>query len=149
MTRTILSIYLDASVVASVALIEPGWERVIGSLGNQDGIRWSDYGHGEVVSAIASRTRAQSMGAEGSVRTIAALDILALDWQRVLIESRDIDEAIDLVAKVTLNLRLPYAIHIAVARRIGATLVTNDRQQYRAARALGPSAINPLEQSPT
>jgi len=105
-----LIVYLDASVVASVAMLEPGWERV--------------------------------------TKSPSRLGILARDWRRLPIENRDIEEAIDLVAKVTLSLRLPDAIHIAVARRVGATLITNDRQQHRAARTLGVLALNPLEQIP-
>ena len=44
-----------------------------------------------------------------------------------------------------LGLRLPDAIHIATAGRLGFTLVSTDIRQVRAAASLGVVAINPLQ----
>lgn len=140
-----MTVFLDASVVAGVALLETGWERIVGALAQQDDIRWSDFGRGEVVSSIASRARANGLSALEAGRTIMALDVLSQHWRYSPIESGDVAEAIGFIAQVTLSLRLPDAIHIACARRLCAVLITNDRQQFHAAQALGLAALNPLE----
>ncbi len=53
----------------------------------------------------------------------------------------DLDRAIILAGHASLALKLPDAIHVATAERAGLPLLTADRQQERAARALGLSTI--------
>ena len=48
-----------------------------------------------------------------------------------------------ILRRLDLNLRAPDAIHIAVADRIDATLVTFDRQMADNARALGTAVATP------
>lgn len=135
--------YLDASVISSIALKDAGWEIIVRS--SADHIAYSDFGLGETVSAIAIRARTNRRGTDLVEAAMMRIEPLISRWQRHLLQSMDIAEATALVARVDLALRLPDAIHVAIARRIGATLVTIDCQQYRAALALGMPADNPLE----
>ena len=63
------------------------------------------------------------------------------------IVSTDIADAITFVRLPGLVLRAPDAIHIAAARRLGATLLTLDNGMARAAAALGVPYINPADAS--
>jgi uncharacterized protein len=59
------------------------------------------------------------------------------------ITSADIDAATRILRRLEVNLRTPDAIHIAIARRLEATLVTFDRSMAAAARALGIAVAAP------
>ena len=55
----------------------------------------------------------------------------------------DIAAADRILRRLDVNLRTPDALHIAIAERIGATLVTFDRQMEAGARALGMAVATP------
>lgn len=105
----------------------------------------SDFGWGELHSAIGLRVRLKVFTPSRATEIVVAAPVTLAHWDRVLIETRDIADAIDMLRDFNLNLRLPDAIHLAVARRLGIVLVSTDHQQVRAARTLGIAAINPLE----
>jgi predicted nucleic acid-binding protein len=67
------------------------------------------------------------------------------EW--VEIASTDIADAITFLRLPGLVLRAPDAIHIAAARRLGATLLTLDDGMARAAAVLDVPCINPAETS--
>jgi len=62
---------------------------------------------------------------------------------QIEIIAADIARAATFLRRLDLILRTPDAIHIAIAERIGATLVTFDRQMAAAARALGMAVATP------
>jgi hypothetical protein len=53
------------------------------------------------------------------------------------IATEDVVLAEAMLRRLDLNLRAPDAIHIAIARRLGATLMTFDDKMARSAHALG------------
>jgi predicted nucleic acid-binding protein len=55
----------------------------------------------------------------------------------------DIDAANRILRRLDVNLRTPDAIHIVIARRLQATLVTFDRIMAASARALGIGVAMP------
>lgn len=61
----------------------------------------------------------------------------------VPIDGSDIQVATGYIRRLDLNLRAPDAINIAVAARIGATLVTFDKRMIECAGVLGVAAIEP------
>lgn len=67
----------------------------------------------------------------------AALDMWLDQVQSIPIETSDIEAAIEFVRQPRLGLRLPDALHVIVAKRLGATLATLDVKLATAARALG------------
>lgn len=97
------------------------------------------------MSALASHARANRFDRSVFDDLTKRLAGLLGGWDAVPVTSADIERATATVARFELALRLPDAIHIAIAERLGATLVTSDRQQHRAALALGTASINPLE----
>ena len=59
------------------------------------------------------------------------------------ITTADIEAADQILRRLDVNLRTPDALHIAIARRLDATLVTLDRGMAAAARALGMAVSTP------
>jgi uncharacterized protein len=59
------------------------------------------------------------------------------------ITTADIDAANRILRRLNVNLRTPDAIHIAISRRLEATLVTFDRSMAAGARALGVPIATP------
>jgi predicted nucleic acid-binding protein len=68
---------------------------------------------------------------------------VGLSAERVEIAAADIDRADGILRRLDLPLVTPDAIHIAIAQRIAATLVTFDRQMAASARALGMAVATP------
>lgn len=62
---------------------------------------------------------------------------------RMEIAAADIVLATTYLRRFDLALRTPDALHLAIARRLGATLVTFDRAMAAAARALGMAVVLP------
>jgi predicted nucleic acid-binding protein len=63
--------------------------------------------------------------------------------QRTEAGTVDIATAITFLRRLDLPLKTPDAIHIAIAQRVGGTLVTFDRQMAASARALGTPVATP------
>jgi predicted nucleic acid-binding protein len=59
----------------------------------------------------------------------------------LLITSVDVTAAAGFLRRLDLTLRTQDALHIAIAQRVGAELLTFDRQMANAARALAASAV--------
>jgi len=66
-------------------------------------------------------------------------------WICAEVQPDDIAAATKLVGRFELNLKLPDAVHIAIAQRLDCTLVSSDRTQLTAARKLGLAIADPLE----
>lgn len=139
---------LDASVIANV---------LFGDEGSGEIARWivdnlpnpivNDIVWGEVVGALGIRVRRGDADPAEATALLDEFTSKIASWERIVVAPHDIADAIAFVSDLTLPLRFVDAIHVAVARRLDATLITTDRQQRRAAFELGVSAINPLEQS--
>ena len=68
---------------------------------------------------------------------------LARTADRVEISPADIAVATAFLRRLDLPLRTPDAIHIAIAQRLGATLVTFDRHMAASARAIDAAVAEP------
>lgn len=139
-----MKVYLDASALTSLMLRDRHFTATARWIEIHDPILGlSDLTWGEFVAALGANVRS------GAFDEAAASALLAdkqsyvghLTW--TAIDRDDLADGTTLVERFDLALRLPDAIHIAVAQRLGATLVTTDHQQYRAAAALGVPAIDP------
>jgi len=136
-----LSAYLDASVVLPTLIAEPTTEAVYDCLGTGDReLLISDFAAAEVAAALSRLVRmALLTNADASAR-LADFDA----WRETMSSPVDIREA-DVrlayiyVRRFDLGLRAPDALHLAIARRLDATLVTLDRRLADAARELGVS----------
>ena len=137
-----MSAYLDTSILLPTLIAEPMTEAVYGYLGtDRQELLISGFAAGEVASALSRLVRmALLTEADASARltdfdawraaTSLPVDIAATDARLAYIYVRRFD----------LGLRAPDALHLAIARRLDATLVTLDRRLAAAARELGVAA---------
>jgi uncharacterized protein len=140
-----LSTYPDASVLLPTLIAEPTTEAVYDCLG-ADGreLLISDFAAAEVASALSRLVRmALLTDADASAR-LADFDA----WRAAM--SSPVDIAVSdtrlayiFVRRFDLGLRAPDALHLAIARRLDATLVTLDRRLATAARELGITVEDP------
>jgi predicted nucleic acid-binding protein len=134
-----LSTYLDASVLLPTLIAEPATEAVYDRLGaNGRELLISDFAAAEVASALSRLARmALLTEADASARLkdfdawraamSSPVEIAASDARLAYIYTRRFD----------LGLRAPDALHLAITRRLDATLVTLDRRLATAAGELG------------
>jgi hypothetical protein len=134
-----LSAYLDASVLLPTLIAEPSTKAVYDRLGAGDReLLISDFAAAEVASALSRLVRmALLTDADASTR-LADFDA----WRAAMslpaeIGASDVRLANVYVRRFDLALRAPDALHLAIARRLDATLVTLDRRMAVAARELG------------
>ncbi len=134
-----MSTYLDTSVLLPTLIAEPATEAVYEFLG-ADGqeLLISDFAAAEVASALSRLLRMDLLtDADASARLAdfdawraaigSLVDVAASDARLAYIYARRFD----------LGLRAPDALHLAIARRLDATLVTLDRRLATAAREMG------------
>lgn len=139
--------YLDASVIASLLLNEPGSQKVVEAL-RPFGRRCivSDFASAEVSSAVAKRVRMGRESAKIANARLLAFDRFKADFpDRATLAPNDLSTAERLVRAFELKLRAPDAIHAAVCLRHNYQLATLDTNLAYAARLLGVACINPAD----
>lgn len=140
-----MSHYCDASVIGTLVFGDTDWIGVRHWIETtKPSLTYSDFGFGELASAVGRRVRMQQLDATKAQALLLDLPTRLPDWARIAIEPSDIGVATSYVLRFELGLRFPDAIHIAAAQRLGLTLVSTDIRQVRAAVSLGVAAINPL-----
>ena len=140
-----MSRYIDASVLLPTLIAEAATEAVYDLLG-ADGqeLLISDFAAAEVASALSRLVRmAVLTDADASAR-LADFDA----WRTAMssgvdLAASDARLAYIYVRRFDLALRAPDALHLAIARRLDATLVTLDRRLATAARELGVAVEDP------
>ena len=136
-----MSLYLDASVLVALFVEEPSTAQAQARLVGET-LLISDFAATEFSAAIARRVRIGDMPASQAPITFQAFDSwVARATSRVVQDVSDTPNADILVRRLDLGLRAPDALHIAIARRLGATLFTFDLRMAHAARTLGLSIL--------
>jgi uncharacterized protein len=137
--------YLDTSILVALLTPETFSGRAEAFLqNNTERLIVSDFAAAEFSSAIERRVRMREFTLDHSRRTLSRFDFwLARTADRVEISPADVSAATAFLRRLDLTLRTPDAIHVAIAQRIGATLVTFDRQMADSARALGMAVVMP------
>jgi uncharacterized protein len=140
-----VSLYLDASVLVALFVIDPTSARAEAFLvAHPERIAVSDFGAAEFSSAVARRVGIRELSDnEGRLAFANFDDWLARSADREPLRAADIEAADRILLRLIVNLRTPDALHIAIAQRLGATLVTFDRRMADSARALGVAAEVP------
>ena len=140
-----MSVYLDASVLVSIAIGDQFRNRALGFVGNVgQTMLASDFAMAEVTSAIARLVRTGETLAQPARTGLADIrEWAARVTERALIQSIDVAFADAALSRFNLTLRTADAIHIGAAQRLGATLVTFDRKQAESARKLRAAVIEP------
>jgi predicted nucleic acid-binding protein len=140
-----VSLYLDASVLVALLTIDPLSARADALLDtHRTDLIVSDFAAAEFSSAIARRVRTGEIAREAGQADLANFDLwTARLAQRVEIVPCDVAAAQAYLRRLDLTLLTPDALHIAIAARIDATLVTFDRAMATSARALGMAVTTP------
>jgi uncharacterized protein len=140
-----LGCYLDTSVV--IALLKPEAlsdraDRFISD--NPTGLMVSDIAAAEFASAVSRWVRSREINmSEGRIALESFDNWVGRSAQRVEISPADVAAASAFLRRLDLPLRTPDAIHIAIAQRLEATLVTFDRRMAASARAIGAAVAEP------
>jgi predicted nucleic acid-binding protein len=140
-------VYLDASVLVGLIADETNRPLLVPHLDpDARSILVSDFCVAEVSAALTSKGRRLGLPAASVDQDIARLDVWIDQFaDRVRMMAVDVDNATIAIRRPNIALRAPDAIHIAVARRLTATLLTFDRGMARAAASLGVACINPAD----
>jgi hypothetical protein len=136
--------YLDTSAIASLVLAEdrmPLLTRLFAETRTET--TFSDFGRAELASAVAQRVRMSAFTGEAARTLLRAFDLWAATRLRcIAIETADIDRGTMLVERFDLKLRAPDALHLAIAERVRASLVTFDRKQATAAQQIQITVVD-------
>lgn len=134
-----MSAYLDTSVLLPTLIVEPATAAVYAFLGGENReLLVSDFAAAEVASALSRLIRmAQLTEADASARLGDFDAWRAAMSSPVEIAASDARLAYIYMRRFDLDLRAPNALHLSIARRVDATLITLDRRLATAARELG------------
>lgn len=139
-------LYLDTAVVLTLFSAEQTSRRVETWLaGRRQTLAFSDWGLTEAASALGIRHRRGELDKDGALQTFEAVSAFASRSCDLLVcDAAHQREAQDMLSGFELPLRAGDALHLAISRRAGATLVTYDTQLVAAARALAIKVRDPL-----
>ena len=134
-----MSDYLDASVLLPILIDEPASaavDRFMTTRGQE--LLVSDFAAAEVAAALSRLVRTGLLEKADAAERLADFDV----WRAAMgtpadIHAADARLANAYVRRFELMLRAPDALHAAIARRLGATLITLDQRLATAAHALG------------
>lgn len=134
-----MSVYLDASVLVALFTNDPLTTRADSFLRAKPSVLIvSDFAAAEFSSVIARHVRTKDITKNDAHVVFSNFDAWTeLTTQRALINAADIIAAEVLLRRLDLVLRTPDALNIAIAQRMGATLVTFDKKMTTVARAIG------------
>lgn len=144
-TRTeSLRAYLDTSVLVSLLWRDAHTSRAQSYVATaRPSLVVSDLADAEFAAAAARLVRMEAMTQHEALALFGLMDAwTAREGQRVAALPADMALATAWIRRLDLNLRAPDALHIALADRLEATLVTFDGAMATAARTLGvPVAV--------
>ena len=140
-----MTLYLDASVLLPTLVDEGTTEAVDDLMERLDTAPFiSDFAAGEVASALSRLVRMRHLDPSDVRARLSDFDAWrATDTAPQDVEPADIRLAAVFVRRLELGLRMPDAVHAAVCRRLGHTLVTLDVRLAGAASALGIKILIP------
>ena len=139
-----MSIYLDTSVLITTLIRETASDAVEGYLSGRQERIISEFASVEVVSVLSRLVRTRLLANDTAVARLTDFEAWRASTS-LAAEVRPVDMrlAYAYVRRFDLKLRAPDALHMAIAHRVGATLVTLDHRLARAARELGVAVDMP------
>ena len=137
-----MSRYLDTNGIIGLLTADPLTGLVTAILRQSpEPIVISDFAAAEFSAVVGRKTRIGVISRQHALDALAALDQWSPRVSQVPVEGGDILHADGFLRRLDLPLTAPDAIHIAIAQRLGATLVTFDQRMASAARALGIAVV--------
>ena len=131
--------YLDASVMIPILVKEPASAAVDAFMLAVQHKPWvSDFASAEVASAVSRLVRTGRLQASDGAACLSDFDVWRVAMtQPAETHAADVRLAGVFVRRFDLAMRVPDALHLAIARRLDATLITLDRRLATACRELG------------
>ena len=135
--------YLDTSVVVSLLWSDSHTARAEAFMAKQGAQQGpapivSDHAGAEFAATVGRLVRVSAMTKPEATGLFSLFDAwVAGEVQWTLATAADLAQATAWMRRLDLTLRAPDAIHVALAHRLGATLVTFDEGMAIAARRLG------------
>ena len=141
-----VDLYLDASVLVSLVVEEPFSRVAVGFVSQHAGhVLTSEFAAAEAASGVSRLVRMGKLSAVAGTAALEDFDIWRLSTtEQVETVPADVRLAHMLVRRFETKLRAPDALHIAMAKRLGATLVTRDAGMRAAADLVGVVAVEPV-----
>jgi len=138
-------LYLDASALVPLFVDEPSTERMERWLAGVAGeLSVSDVAAAEVGSALSRLVRTKALDSADAQARLADFDAWrAADTENVDLRPADVRAAAAIVRRFELMLRTPDALHLAICRRVGLSLVTFDERLAVAAADLDVAVLRP------
>lgn len=134
-----MTVYLDASVLVALFTVDrftAEAEAVL--LGEAEPVIVSDLAVAEFSAVVGRRVRTGQLSADDALAAFLAVDAWAAESGRLVLSHHgDVAAATQFIRRLELKLRTPDALHIAMARRLGAKLCTFDVPMAQAAADLG------------
>ena len=139
-----MSAYLDTSVLIPALIAETATEAVFDWLGANRELLVSDFAAAEVASALSRLVRMGRLASADAFARLADFDA----WRAAMsspVEIRPVDAQLANIfaRRFELALRAPDALHLAMVRRLDASLITLDRRLAAAARDLDIAVETP------
>ena len=138
-----MSVYLDASVLVSLFVRDAHSEQADRSLrAARQLLIVSDFAAAEFASGVSQHVRTQAVAAKDAITMFSEFDEwMTREASGVPMTNADVANAATFLRRLDSPLRTPDALHIAIAQRIGARLLTFDKAMASVARALGIEII--------
>ena len=127
--------YVDPSVIVGLLLDDFDPSPILSLVADPSTLTYSDFGLGEVIAGMSARARTLRLPNEENASLVAAARGFVALWRAEPTTAADLAKAIELVSRTDLSLEFPDAVHLAIADRLALPLLTNDRQQHRAAQS--------------
>lgn len=137
--------YLDASALVLLVVTQPRQKEVLALIAQaQQPPFISMFAVAEASSAVSKLVRTKTLSADDATAALSDLDDwVAINARFIDVEPADIHQANLLVRQFELKLRTPDALHLAICRRLGARMVTLDKNLATAAQGVDVAFINP------
>jgi len=134
-----VSIYLDASVLVALFTDDALSPRADAAFRDvQDTLIVSDFAGVEFASAISRLVRTRDLTIDGARQVFETFDgWLNRGVHREGLRHEDVTLADGYLRRLDLTLRAPDAINIAIAQRLGASLLSFDEKMATAVQSLG------------
>lgn len=137
-----MGVYLDANVLVALLIPDALTSKATAAVAKlTDPLVVSDLAALEFASTIARKVREGDMSRKDARIALVNFDSWIAASERVQLEGGDVASADAIVRRLDINLHGADALHVAVAKRVGAALLTLDSKMRANAQKAGLSVV--------